>query len=173
MTTILGKQYKKGYVLAADSQVTVDDTPFTHADILKIVANGEYHIAGAGNARYCDVAAYDFVPPTYDGTELYRFMVTKFVPALREAHEKTGYTLKEDETFTFLVGVANRLFQICDDYTVLCASHGLYGIGSGGPFGLGAMYAGMTPEMAVSIAAKFDINTGGKTQVVRKGVNNG
>lgn len=173
MTTILGKQYKKGYVLAADSQVTVDDTPFTHSDILKIVANGEYHIAGAGNARYCDVAAYDFVPPTYDGTEIYKFMVTKFVPALREAHEKTGYTLKEDETFTFLIGVANRLFQICDDYTVLCATHGLYGIGSGGPFGLGAMYAGMTPETAVGIAAKFDINTGGKTQVVRKGVNNG
>jgi ATP-dependent protease HslVU (ClpYQ) peptidase subunit len=173
VTTILGKQYKKGYVLAADSQVTVDDTPFTHGDILKIVTNGEYHIAGAGNARYCDVAAYDFVPPTYDGSELYKFMVTKFVPALREAHEKTGYTLKDDETFTFLIGVANRLFQICDDYTVLCASHGLYGIGSGGPFGLGAMYAGMTPEMAVSIAAKFDINTGGKTQVVRKGVNNG
>jgi hypothetical protein len=35
------------------------------------------------------------------------------------------------------------------------------------------MYAGMTPEKAVGIAAKFDINTGGKIQVVRKGVNNG
>lgn len=173
MTTILGKQYKKGYVIAADSQVTVDDTPFTHPDVVKIVTNGEYHIAGAGNARYCDVAAYDFVPPTYDGSELYKFMVTKFVPALREAHEKTGYTLKDDETFQFIVGIANQLFYICDDYTVLRSSNGLYGIGSGGPFGLGAMYAGMTPDTAVSIAMKFDINSGGKIQIVRKGVNHG
>lgn len=170
MTTILGRQYKKGYVLAADALTTVDDTPFTHPDIVKIVLNGEYHIAGAGNARYCDVAAYDFTPPTYDGTEIYKFMVTKFVPALREAHEKTGYTLKDDETFQFLIGVANRLFYICDDYTVLCNSNGLYGIGSGAPYGIGAMYTGVDPETAVGIAAKFDINTGGKIQVVRKGV---
>lgn len=170
MTTILGKQYKKGYVLAADSLTTVDDTPFTHPDIVKIVTNGEYHIAGAGNARYCDMAAYDFVPPTYDGTEIYRFMVTKFIPALREAHEKTGYTLKDDETFQFLVGVANRLFYVCDDYTVLNADHGLYGIGTGAPYGIGAMMAGADIEVAVNIAKKFDINSGGKVQVVRKGV---
>lgn len=169
MTTILGVQHKNGFTMAADSQVSVGDQPFYHSDITKIVTVGEYTIAGAGNARYCDVIAYDWIPPKYDGTNLYTFMVSKVIPSMREAHEKTGYTLKDDEIFLFLIGLENKIFYITEDYTVLMSNTNHYGIGTGAAYGLGALAAGVGIEEATKIAIKLDINSGGKIQIVQQG----
>ena len=41
-----------------------------------------------------------------------------------------------------------------------------YAIGSGGPYAMGAMAMGATPEQAVAIAARFDPNTGGDIEAI-------
>lgn len=169
MTTIVGVEHPNGFTLAADSQTTEGERPYISKDIKKITEIGEYVIAGSGISRYCDIITYGWKPPVYDGTEMYTFMVNKFVPAMRKAHEETGYTLKEDESFAFIVGLKNKLFYICEDYTVLRTDTNLYGIGTGANWAMGAIMAGATIPQAMKIAIKLDINSGGKIQIVKRG----
>ena len=58
MTTIVGVQYKNGFVLAADSQITDNDRPFISQDVPKIAQVGDYVLAGAGVSSYCDIILF-------------------------------------------------------------------------------------------------------------------
>lgn len=49
---------------------------------------------------------------------------------------------------------------------------GFYAVGSGGPYAMGAMAMGASPEEAVAIAARFDPNTGGEVEVLKLKVAN-
>jgi ATP-dependent protease HslVU (ClpYQ) peptidase subunit len=169
MTTIVGVETKTGFTIAADSQTTEGERPYISKDVPKIVEVGDYVICGAGTSRYCDIITYGWEPPAYDGTNLYKFMVCKFIPSMRKAHEETGYVLKEDEGAVFLVGLENKLFYICEDYSVLRSDSKMYSIGTGGNWALGALFAGATVEEAMKIAIKLDINSGGKIQIIRRG----
>lgn len=169
MTTILGVQHDQGFVIAAESQVTEADRPFYHSDVKKIVEIGDYVIAGAGMSRFCDIIQYGWEPPAYDGSDPYRFMVSQFIPSMRLKHKETGYRLKPDESFKFIVGLRGKLYYIADDYSVLRTQHGLYGIGSGSELAMGAYEAGASIEEAIKIAIKFDVNSGGDIQVITKG----
>ena len=97
-------------------------------------------------------------------------MVSQFIPAMRKAHEDAGCVLKDDESFTFIVGMENELFYIAEDYSVLRSDSGFYTAGTGGSYGMGALAAGSTIEDAMKIAIRFDINSGGKVQIIRRGV---
>lgn len=169
MTTILGVQSKNGFTIAADSQVTADDRAYIHNSMPKIVEVGDYVIAGAGNSRYCDVVLFGWEPPKYDGTAEYKFIVSTFIPELKKVHEGTGYTLKDDDTFSFLVGLNGRLFQVSEDYSVILTNTNVYGIGSGSSYAIGAYLATGSINTAMNIAKKLDINTGGKIQIIKKG----
>lgn len=166
MTTILAVQRKNGFTVAADRQVTADERPYYHRDVNKITQVGDYVIAGAGVSRYCDIVQYGWQPPKYDGSELYTFMVSQFVPALRKIHEETGYTLKEDEVFKFIVGLRKQLFYIAEDYSVLRSNKNVYGIGTGAAYAIGAFEAGASVTDALRIAIKYDVNSGGGIQIV-------
>lgn len=79
-----------------------------------------------------------------DEDELYKFMVSMFVPAVRECLKSNGFAEKQNEVEsggTFLVAVRGRLFVIYDDYQVAESADGFSAIGSGCQIALGAMYA--------------------------------
>jgi ATP-dependent protease HslVU (ClpYQ) peptidase subunit len=169
MTTIVGVEHRKGFTLAADSQTTEGERAYISKDIKKITEIGDYVIAGAGVSRFCDIITYGWEPPVYDGTDLYKFMVNKFIPSMRKTHEETGYTLKDDEGAVFIVGLNNKLFYVCEDYSVLRTNTKTYGIGTGANWAVGALLAGATIPQAMKIAIKLDINSGGPIQVVKRG----
>ena len=169
MTTIIAIRDSKGFTFAADAQVTDTERPYQHRSMKKIVEVNEYVMAGAGNSRCCDVILYGWEPPKYDGSEPYMFMVSKFVAAMRKQHEDAGITLKEDEDFVFLVGFKDRVFHVAGNYAVLETDTGIYGIGTGAAYALGAIAHGATLQEAMKVAKKFDINTGGKIQIVERG----
>lgn len=171
MTTILAVQHKGGFVIAADSQVTEEERPYFSTKVKKIAELDDYVLAGAGNSRYVDIVLFGWEPPRYDGSNIYNFMVTKFIPELRKIHEETGYTLKDDESFGFVVGLDNKLFYIAGDYSVLMEDKGIYGLGTGSSYAIGAVAGGATIEKALEVAKQFDINTGGKVQIVKRGTN--
>lgn len=173
MTTILGVQHENGFVIASDSQVTESDRPFYHSDVKKITEVDGYVIAGAGVSRFCDIIQYGWEPPEYDGSEPYKFMVSHFIPSMRLKHKETGYRLKPDESFKFIVGLENKLYYISEDYSVIRTNYGLYGIGSGAELAIGAYDAGASIEDALQIAIKHDINSGGDIQIVKRGIING
>ena len=169
MTTIIGIQRKDGFTLAADSIITAGDRIYEHKAVPKITEVGDYVLAGAGVSRYCDIILYGWQPPKYDNSNPYVFMVSKFVPEMRKMHDETGYSLKDEDSFEFLVGLKNNLYYIGDDYSVLLTKTNMYGIGSGAAYALGALSAGADIQTAMKIATKYDINTGGRIQIVERG----
>lgn len=172
MTTILGVQHRNGFTLAADSQTTSNDRAYLHPNLEKITKVGPLIVAGAGNARVCDVVQNTWVPPQFTKNDApYKYMVSKLIPSMRKAIDESGYVAKEGDIFQFLIGIGGQLFEIADDYTVLSTADRIYGIGSGAPYGIGAIAAGADIESAIKIAIKFDINSGGKVQLVKQGVN--
>jgi ATP-dependent protease HslVU (ClpYQ) peptidase subunit len=172
MTTILGVEYRDGFVIAADSQTTERDRPYEHPDIKKIVEVGDYVIAGAGTSVLVDVfqAGNTAIHASRGSGKLpYDRIVSEFIPELRKLHSECGYIPKDDDSFQFIIGLEKSLFYISNEYVVLRTKTGIYSAGSGGEIALGAYVAGATVQQAVKIAARFDINTSGKVQIVKRG----
>ncbi len=174
MTTIVGVQ-KDGYViLGADTQVTDGARKHNHVKMEKISKNNGYLIAGAGDSQPCDILQHVFAPPIptlADRKDLYHFMITKFIPAMRECLEENGYKpdpSDKDAGFNTLISFDGEIFDIGDDFSVVLNNDGIYGVGAGSQYAIGALYAGATVEKALEYAANNDIYTSGPFQIVKQ-----
>lgn len=168
MTTIIGVQHQWGVEMAADSQVTWGDRPVNSFGINKITDRNGYLLAAAGDGRIADMICYEWKPPKPPTSgDLYPFMVSKVVPSLRKFLNDGGMDIKGAE-FSVLLAARGQLFALSSDLTVVRDEDGLYGIGTGGDFALGALYAGTDVEQAVIIAMKLDVNTGGVVQIEKQ-----
>ncbi len=162
MTTIIGIEYDDHSLLYADSRVTDDaGRIYAHKVMKKIAKRGAILIAGAGEVAPCDIAQNIWIPPQFtakDKKDVYRFMITKVMPSLRKCLIDNGYNFEEDKKdgmrFQFLISVGGEIFDIDEDLSVMKSDDNLYAIGSGGPYALGALYAGADPEVAMEIASK-------------------
>lgn len=170
MTTIIGVQYKDKALLVADSRVTDDNGRiYSHPQMRKITERNGYLIAGAGEVGPCDIANHIWNPPRVtakDKDNVYHFMITKVMPSLRKCLTDNGYNFDEPHDrskdglrFQLLIAVAGQIFDISDDLSVCIDESGIYGIGSGSPFALGALAVGAKPLEAMETAAKLSAFT--------------
>ena len=58
-----------------------------------------------------------------------------------------------------MIAMRGELFEIDEDYSVSRREDGVYAIGSGADFALGALMAGADIQSAMHIAATLDVNT--------------
>lgn len=170
MTTIIGRDTHEGCVLAADALTTSDGRPFAGPSIRKIVARGEYLLAASGAGGLCDHITHVWKPPKYTGGAVYDVLTASVVPSLMKSLRNSDMLTgdKEENTFQLLLAVAGEVFQIEADGTVLDDESGLYGIGSGAAYALGAIEAGATLTEALDIAAVYDVYTRAPMQIVRQ-----
>jgi ATP-dependent protease HslVU (ClpYQ) peptidase subunit len=180
MTTIVGVQYEDKCVIAADNQVTGDSgRRYNHPDMKKIAERGEFLIAGSGEVQPCDVVQQIWQPPKLtakDRADLYKFMIVKVMASLRKCLTDNGYDFNEgkgdgkadDTRFNFLIAVGGELFDVADDLSVCRSELGIYGVGSGSPYAMGALLAGATPEEAVEHACKVDVNSSGPILIMEQ-----
>jgi ATP-dependent protease HslVU (ClpYQ) peptidase subunit len=173
MTTIVGVCKNGNVTLGADSQVTDDSTIITSLSMEKITKNNGYLIAGSGDSAPCDILQHIFIPPVPTVAErknLYKFMITKFVPAMKECLEENDYKIdsKEDSGFSMLIAFDGELFDIGDDFSVVVSDDGIYGVGNGAKWAMGALHAGASVQEALEIAAKKDIYTSAPFQIVKQ-----
>lgn len=168
MTTIIGLQYDNGCFIAVDSLVT-DDSGYiySHPDTRKISERGPYLIAGAGEVTPCDVAQHIWEPPVptkADKKDLQHFMVAKVMPSLRKCLAENGFNFDEPKTdrrFDFLIAICGEIFDVDDSLSVSRNESGIYGIGSGGAYAIGALHAGADAHQAMEIASKVTAFTAG------------
>ena len=163
MTTIVGLQNKNHCIIAVDSRVTDDDGRiYSHPDMMKYAERGAFIIAGSGEVLPCDIVQNMWTPPRLlatDKANIYKFMITKVVPSIREVLTKNGYNFdeqhdkKEGERFHFLIACNGELFDVDQELSVTRDQRGYYAIGSGGAYALGALCMGATPIKALEIAA--------------------
>jgi ATP-dependent protease HslVU (ClpYQ) peptidase subunit len=166
MTTIIGVEYANRCVVLGDSRVVGDSKIYSHPDMVKVITNGNYLVGVAGDVRALQVVLHTWKPPAFlakDRTNIFQFMVNKVAPSLKQLLTDAGLldskSPDKDFEINIIVGLNGSLFEIDSDFAVSRSDSGYYGIGTGGDYALGALYAGATPEQAASIAALNDSKT--------------
>lgn len=172
MTTIVAVQEKGNVVFASDSQTSWGGRKSHSAQ--KVFRNGSLVIGAAGDVRVSNVFETAELPQPPAALkkrgDVYRWLVNVLVPALQKVlDEATALTVENGESNNrgaFLVAVNDQVFEVASDFAVTSERDGLYAIGSGGSFAIGALAAGATPQAAVRIATLHDAYSGGKVSVV-------
>jgi ATP-dependent protease HslVU (ClpYQ) peptidase subunit len=161
----------------------------------KISTNGKYVLGAAGDVRAINILQHAFQPPTpapgLRGKKLDSFVTVKFIPALRACFDQHGYSPPDSKDSkdhiaqhdsTILVVVNSTIYMIEGDYSWINESTGFYVAGTGGAYALGALQAisdgkKLTLEKAklavgkaLTIAAKFDPNSGPPYQTIIQSV---
>jgi ATP-dependent protease HslVU (ClpYQ) peptidase subunit len=165
MTTIIGLQKPDHCLLIADSRTTDDGgRTYSHPIVSKITKRGKYLIAGSGLTQPCDIVQHVWKPPaipTNAKKDLYHFVISEVVPSIREALNANGYIPDKENSnepdFLFLIAIQGTIFELDDSLSVMMRDDGLYGIGSGSPYAIGALQAGATWRKAMQIACKNNI----------------
>ena len=175
MTTIVGIEYEDYCIVAADS-ITVggNGRRYIHPSQAKIAERGAFLIGGAGDAQPCDALQHTWTPPRVtakDKEDLFKFMVAKVVPSMRECIKASGYEVDKDDKeagFDFIIAVGGELFEVDTQFSVAKSKDNVYGVGSGSPFAMGAIAYGASVEEAVEIAARISVNTEGPILVKKQ-----
>ena len=168
MTTIVGVQHEDYCEIHVDSRVTDDDGRiFSHPDMLKFAERGALIIAGSGEVLPCDIAQNMWTPPRLlaeDKKNVYKFMITKVMPSLRKVLMDNGYNFEEpkeknDTRFHFIIACNGELFDVDQELSVTRDISGIYAVGSGASYALGAVHAGASPLKALEIATTLSAYT--------------
>lgn len=201
MTTVVGIKGSDFTVLASDSRFTsvTDDglivgMQTTGASHPKIASVGNYLIGTAGDVRAINILSHVFhppqPPPSLVGKRLDEFITAKFIPALRECFDSHGYStpVREssnhmaEQSSDMIISINQNLYQIDNDYAWTVDASGLFAIGTGAQYALGALsvIVSETPSTvnqarnlalkAMAIAAKFDPHTAFPYQVFSQSI---
>lgn len=192
MTTIVGVQGDGFSVICGDSRISDTDKDgnisqmFTlGSGLSKIASNGPFLIGTAGDLRAINLLTHAFQPPgpvpQVTGKRLDAYMTLKFIPELRSCFESHGYSLPERDSSNHLAehgsimicSVNASLYIVDGDYSWISDASGLYSVGSGSEYALGALHAlaggkrSLTVQQAktvalkaIAAAAKYDPATG-------------
>lgn len=198
MTTVVGVEANGFIVMGCDSRISSYDADGQVIQIStlaardsKIASVGGILIGVAGDARAMNLLHLAFDPPplpTFNTRKkVDQYMARLLVPAIRDLFEEHGYaTIAKDtksaieQNSQVMIGVHNRLFVIEGDYGWSSDRQGVYAIGTGSAYALGALHAtikdkDLTLEQtkeavfeALLVAATYDPNTGGPFKVVHE-----
>lgn len=183
MTTLAAIQGDGWAVIGYDSRVTEDNRIFVlPKEAGKVVKNGTYIFGAAGDMRAVNLLAHSFKPPvptaTDFGVKLDKFISSKFVPALKQCFDDAQYGEKGEQDSTVLVVVHGRIYEIGTAYDWCLDESGIYAMGSGAEYALGAMHASLegkkrtiatarsVVKSAVSISARLDPSTGEPIHII-------
>jgi ATP-dependent protease HslVU (ClpYQ) peptidase subunit len=191
MTTIVGIQGDGFAVVCVDSRIStmfadgLAQTGTLREGSSKVSTNGKYLLGAAGDVRAINILHHVFqppaVPPNLKGKKLDQFFTAKFIPALRECFDAQGYSIPDlnenkqhiaEQGSSIIVVVNGVIYMVDGDYAWCSESSGIYAIGSGAHYALGALQVMMNKKKwtaqqaktsalkALTIAARFDPYTG-------------
>lgn len=146
MTLIVGLVHGDTVWMGGDSAGVGGNNLTLRADT-KVFRNGPYLIGYTWSFRMGQILRFADLPEPKG--DLYRFLCTTFIDAVRAAFKAGGFATKEHEVETggqFLVAVSGRLFYVGQDFQVGESLAGFDAVGCGASYGLGALSA--TPQMA-------------------------
>ena len=117
----------------------------------KIFRNGNFIIGCTSSFRMIQLLRFSFKPPEIEIWDVYEYMCTSFVNAVRECFKNGGFLQKykdgDEQGGTFLVAYKDRLFEIQDDFQVAENMNGLSSVGCGSEFALGSLYSNINTDL--------------------------
>ena len=195
MTTIVGVQGDGFAVICVDSRIStmfaggLSQISTLKEGSSKVSTNGKYLLGAAGDVRAINILHHVFQPPTpppnLKGKKLDQFFTAKFIPALRECFDAQGYSIPDlnenkehiaEQGSSILVVINGTIYIVDGDYSWASDASGIYTIGSGSAYALGALQVlannkKLTIQQsktlalkALTIAAKYDPHTGAPYQ---------
>jgi ATP-dependent protease HslVU (ClpYQ) peptidase subunit len=176
VTTVVGLQGPNWAVVGADTRIAEDSRIFSMPKGTgKIIRKEGYIVALAGDFRPAQIFAHQFdfpKPPAYTTVEtLDKFMTVDFLPLVQEAYKEVGYEVKNVEEGTdLIVATQGTIYNIGADSTWARDRRGIYAIGTGSAYAIGAIAAFGIPKsvddavsivkQALHIATDYDSNSG-------------
>jgi len=157
MTCIVGLKHKGGIYIGGDSACAENSFLYARKDT-KVFKVGEFIYGYTSSFRMGQLLRYKFKPPQRElAQDVFEYMTTDFIDALRECFNKAGYAEVKNGMESggdFLVGYQNRLFEIRSDYQAGESILDYHSCGCGREVALGAMYAseGLNPEARIQKA---------------------
>ena len=154
MTCIVGSVDKKNnsVVIGGDSASSGGSNIFVRKDP-KVFNNGEFIIGCTTSFRMIQLLRFSFIPPDINSKEIYEYMCTDFITAVRTCFKDGGYlqtyTAGDEKGGNFLVAYKNRLFKIETDFQVAENLNGIDAVGCGADFALGALHSIADQEIPV------------------------
>lgn len=162
MTTIIAAQNAKGDIkFAWDSQVTTGYR--AKAGIEKVFQNGPVTFGVSGTVRVLNILKHMKVPPRGKEKNTEKWIVTTLVPAIIKELKSVDAGYMEngqiDNESHIILSVDNVIGTLDSAFSFSQDDTGVYGVGSGSAYALGAMGVGASPKMAVQVAGFFDLYT--------------
>ena len=143
MTCIVG--YKKDGIvyIGADSAGVAGLDVETRVDP-KVFRVNEFIIGCTTSFRMIQLLRYSLVLPELKAdADIYKYMCTEFVDAVRDCFERGGYLGMDKESRedggTFIVGVRDRMFTVGDDFQIGEMQDPYDSVGCGESYAIGAM----------------------------------
>jgi ATP-dependent protease HslVU (ClpYQ) peptidase subunit len=163
LTTIVGVQGDNYAILGTDSRISTLDNDDVRA--INLVSHA-FQVQGPSSSL--------------KGKKLDEYVTNKFIPALRLCFDVNGYSVPQKDSSEHLAEQGSEMllaangciYQIDNDYAWSTDATGLYSIGTGGEYALGALavlFSNKTSSVttakkncltSLSIASKFDPHTG-------------
>jgi ATP-dependent protease HslVU (ClpYQ) peptidase subunit len=145
MTCIVGfidKKNKKA-IIGADS-AGVAGLDITIRKDKKVFQVGEFIIGCTSSFRMIQLLQFSFTPPKVYDKDIYEYMCTDFINAVRNCFKDGGYLQKysdgDEKGGTFLVAYKDRLFKVSGDFQVGEAMQGYDACGCGDSYALGSIF---------------------------------
>jgi ATP-dependent protease HslVU (ClpYQ) peptidase subunit len=110
----------------------------------KVIRKGEYVFGFAGHFRFAQIVEHAFKPPVYKGGDVFSFMSRQFMSRLQKCVAKAEFARNREgrmEGGLALIGFRGRLFCMQTEYELIEPKDGMFSIGCGFPYALGAMDA--------------------------------
>lgn len=185
MTVIAGIEVPgRGVVIAGESLITWHADCIGHESTLsKLWRTRGLVIGYTGSLAEGQLVRYriDLPEPDPDEWDLDRWMATTFVDAIRDV-QSSAHTGRRDSDGaeagpTLLVGVRDRLYNVCSDYSILRNAPGYNAVGAGRQYALGVLFAShrvragewspeQTVRFAVAAACAYNTTCGGEIHAV-------
>jgi ATP-dependent protease HslVU (ClpYQ) peptidase subunit len=191
MTTIVAIQGEGFSLVGSDSRICdVDESGYVSMTTTlkgtsaKVAVNGKYLLGAAGDVRAINILHHVFTPPLppagCEGQKLDKFFTMKFIPALRGCFEQQGYAMPTKDSSahvaeqgsTILAVINSTIYVVNGDYSWSNDRSGIYALGSGAQYAVGALHARKPKKdytmakarsealLALQIASRFDPHTG-------------
>ena len=110
----------------------------------KVFKVGDFIIGCTSSFRMIQLLRFSFKPPEIKQKNIYEYMCTDFINAVRECFKNGGYLQKysdgDEKGGTFLVAHKNRLFRIENDFQVAESLNGIDAVGCGADYALGSLH---------------------------------
>ena len=131
-------------VIGGDSAASGGSNIFIRKDP-KVFKNGEFIIGCTSSFRMIQLLRFSFKPPEISSKDIYEYMCTDFINAVRVCFKDGGYLQKctdgDEKGGFFLVAYRDRLFKIEADFQVSENLNGIDAVGCGADFALGALHS--------------------------------